>query len=274
MKISIYKHPDHKTIEKLYKIDNSSEIESWQHDLVYSFNKNQQKLQEQLECSICYEILVKPMACPYCKNIFCEICLKKWFQMTNRCPTCRVYLGGEFIHIDRRLENIAEFVKVNWDYLAKRFENFYKNQKEIKIKELEEIDEFKNVIAANQINQCLFYRKYTKIKEKITIKENLPLYSQIIKNEGHYEKAVLAEAANFNDLLEAKVERGKKEQEYREVKEQLVYYRQSIEWFEKTKLNNKTIKKQQFEKWCFNAILVLIMSITAIVIHSVLDILV
>jgi hypothetical protein len=40
-------------------------------------------------CTICFDVLVKPVMEPSCQNIFCGNCLLKWLQMNNSCPLCR-----------------------------------------------------------------------------------------------------------------------------------------------------------------------------------------
>lgn len=44
---------------------------------------------EHLLCSICHEILWRPVTCETCEHSFCEACLSQWFQRQQRCPnTC------------------------------------------------------------------------------------------------------------------------------------------------------------------------------------------
>jgi hypothetical protein len=95
----------------------------------------------------------------------------------------------------------------------------------------------------------LFYKKFSRIKEKIRINENLPSYSYIIKNEEHYEKAVLAEATRFNLLLEAKMERAELEQKHREIKEQISFFQHGITYFEQTsiqKVKRRFTRRHEF----------------------------
>ena len=174
------------------------------------------------------------------------------------------------IHVDKRLDNIANYVRLNWNDLAERFENFYKYQKSIKTKEVEEIEEFRNVISTNQINLHLFYRKYSKTKDKIKISENLPSYSYIIKNEEHFEKAVLTQAARFNEALEAIMKRVQLEHENRQIKEQVMYYEQAIEFFEQTKLQKKLGGRIWYEIYVLNIGVVIGVSIGFIIVCKIL----
>lgn len=232
----VYHYPKEKELRKLVKIDKQEEIRSWQYNIIEDYNKNQSMLQDFLECSICYDLLVKPLTCPYCGNVFCCECLRHWSRKNSNCPTCRGELAGQTIKIDNRLHKISEFVRGNWGRWRNKFANFYKMQCEIKLSEFQKIEELRNVISTNRINLHLFYKKYYKIKEKISINENLPSYSFIIKNEEHYEKAVMLEATRFNLLLESQMYRVELEQNHREVKEQLAYYEHGLQYFEQTEL--------------------------------------
>lgn len=86
---NVFHYPKQKEIRKLIDIDKREEVKTWQHDIVEDFNKNQAYLQECLECSVCYEIIIKPLVCPFCANVFCQECLRRWSRIHSNCPTCR-----------------------------------------------------------------------------------------------------------------------------------------------------------------------------------------
>ena len=69
-----YNNNNQKILRKLIEIDFDDTIESWEHDIVETFNYNQLKLQEILECAICFDIVDGPLNCPFCCNIFCDKC--------------------------------------------------------------------------------------------------------------------------------------------------------------------------------------------------------
>jgi hypothetical protein len=48
-------------------------------------------IQERLQnpCNICLETLTNPVAEQSCANLFCGLCLLRWLQKNNKCPTCR-----------------------------------------------------------------------------------------------------------------------------------------------------------------------------------------
>jgi hypothetical protein len=46
-----------------------------------------------LECSICHEVLWKPVACQSCETPFCSACINRWLSNNpNQCPNrCKSY---------------------------------------------------------------------------------------------------------------------------------------------------------------------------------------
>ncbi len=46
-----------------------------------------------LECSICHEVLWKPVACQSCETPFCSACINRWLSNNpNKCPNrCKSY---------------------------------------------------------------------------------------------------------------------------------------------------------------------------------------
>ncbi len=46
-----------------------------------------------LECSICHELLWKPVACQSCETPFCSVCINRWLANNpNKCPNrCATY---------------------------------------------------------------------------------------------------------------------------------------------------------------------------------------
>jgi len=46
-----------------------------------------------LECSICHDLLWKPVACQSCETPFCSICINQWLTNNpNKCPNqCEAY---------------------------------------------------------------------------------------------------------------------------------------------------------------------------------------
>ena len=47
-----------------------------------------------LECSICQDLLWKPIACQFCETPFCSACINKWLASNpNKCPNrCESYV--------------------------------------------------------------------------------------------------------------------------------------------------------------------------------------
>ena len=48
-----------------------------------------EKIDDNLICGICQEIVFKPEECVTCQNVFCGECVQKWREKKNICPmTC------------------------------------------------------------------------------------------------------------------------------------------------------------------------------------------
>jgi hypothetical protein len=46
-----------------------------------------------LECSICHELLWKPIACQTCETPFCSTCIDQWLDSNSKCPNgCKIYV--------------------------------------------------------------------------------------------------------------------------------------------------------------------------------------
>lgn len=172
--------------------------------------------------------------------------------------------------MDLRIQKIADYVRTNWENLRLKFEDFYKTQFEIKLNEIQEVEELKNVMSTNLINCHLLYKKYFRMKEKISINEALPSSSHIIKNEEMYEKAILIEATRFNLLLEAKTQRAELDQHYREIKEQIAYYMHGLEYFEQMHEQKARIKPSIVHEYAINIGFMVLTAISIVVIFKIM----
>lgn len=45
---------------------------------------------EHLICSLCSNILKRPLMINQCNHVFCALCLTNWLENSNRCPTCSI----------------------------------------------------------------------------------------------------------------------------------------------------------------------------------------
>jgi len=46
-----------------------------------------------LECSICHDLLWKPVACQTCETPFCLACIHQWHNGNLNCPNgCKIYI--------------------------------------------------------------------------------------------------------------------------------------------------------------------------------------
>jgi hypothetical protein len=39
-----------------------------------------------IKCPICIDIIIEPMQCEKCNNLFCKKCLESWSRVDKRCP--------------------------------------------------------------------------------------------------------------------------------------------------------------------------------------------
>jgi hypothetical protein len=47
----------------------------------------------ELGCSICHDLLWKPIACQTCETPFCSVCIAQWLANKTNCPNgCKVYI--------------------------------------------------------------------------------------------------------------------------------------------------------------------------------------
>lgn len=63
----------------------------------YKYNMKQISIVPELICSICADLLYKPVLTP-CIHIFCKQCIEQWFKNEGKsCPICRYSLSIENI---------------------------------------------------------------------------------------------------------------------------------------------------------------------------------
>jgi hypothetical protein len=44
-----------------------------------------------IKCPICIDIIIEPMQCEKCNNLFCKKCLESWSRVDKRCPNrCKI----------------------------------------------------------------------------------------------------------------------------------------------------------------------------------------
>ncbi|GIY80905.1 hypothetical protein CEXT_122422 [Caerostris extrusa] len=98
--------------------------------------KIQKALETSVVCTICYEVMIKPMALS-CSHCFCEHCLLVWKKKQNKCPVCREFMTS-MIELGNVNDMIEKFVgMLDQDFQDKRKEITIKRKKAA----AEEIDE-------------------------------------------------------------------------------------------------------------------------------------
>ncbi|KAJ8908935.1 hypothetical protein NDN08_005635 [Rhodosorus marinus] len=59
------------------------------------------RLESSLKCAICKEFLETPMMLKDCFHVYCSICIRRWYQKSDKCPSCptRVKSTNSFINL-------------------------------------------------------------------------------------------------------------------------------------------------------------------------------
>lgn len=65
---------------------------------------NESELPSELVCTICTDLIVNPVKCKKCQNIYCKKCIMEWGQNSTSCPLCNEIFVEE--PIDRLASNL------------------------------------------------------------------------------------------------------------------------------------------------------------------------
>ena len=77
------------------------------------------EIKDTLICDICSKPLRDPHLTVCCGHNFCESCLEKWSEQSERCPFCRS-TGGEFQHfLDKRTKREVDALRVRCSWRRK-----------------------------------------------------------------------------------------------------------------------------------------------------------
>ena len=63
------------------------------------------QLENLLTCPICYETVTHPTSTP-CHHLFCSLCIRKYLQFKQACPSCHIELHEPQLRQDKTAENI------------------------------------------------------------------------------------------------------------------------------------------------------------------------
>lgn len=73
--------------------------------------KSNYELPKDFFCSICQNLIWRPVEIIGCTHIFCKFCINKWITQKNICPTCKTNITTE-IRPSKAFERIFESIKV------------------------------------------------------------------------------------------------------------------------------------------------------------------
>lgn len=60
-------------------------------------------------CSICLEIVLNPVMCSKCENLFCNDCITKFLKNSNKCPNRCFFIEKEKNRMLKNILDILEF---------------------------------------------------------------------------------------------------------------------------------------------------------------------
>src|SRR5947199_276474 len=107
---------------------------------------NEDSIEPELKCPICFDPFVNPKCHIDCGIIFCEKCIK-----TNRCSICKKSNTNYRTIIEKPLLNMIKKLKVECNYCNEIFVN----------------EVYKNHSCPNQIIKCKYNCKYEKERKYI-----------------------------------------------------------------------------------------------------------
>ena len=121
-------------------------------------------LKDQVICSICEELMIVPMECSICQNLYCEKCIEKWKKKGGNCPFhCNNSEIQKVIEKKRMISKIKfKCIKgCGAEILFNDIKNHYNSEcyKQKKTMNLMDKDEVNNYCKKNKINIAYFNRK-------------------------------------------------------------------------------------------------------------------
>lgn len=94
-------------------------------------------IDEGLICSICAQVLEKPLMVDTCEHTYCEQCIKEWYGVDRTCPQCRIPITErQLLTISRYMRNrlnelqlICKFESIGCTFVS-ALENIESHEKE------------------------------------------------------------------------------------------------------------------------------------------------
>ncbi len=91
----------------------------------YEISRFQKDVDENLHCSICYNVLKEPRTCRNNDHVFCLACISEHLRVNSQtCPECNEHLSVDTLRRPRVLNNILSKLKINCDYASRGCSEF------------------------------------------------------------------------------------------------------------------------------------------------------
>ncbi len=91
----------------------------------YEISRFQKDVDENLHCSICYNVLKEPRTCRNNEHVFCLSCISEHLRVNSQtCPECNEHLSVDTLRRPRVLNNILSKLKINCEYASRGCSEF------------------------------------------------------------------------------------------------------------------------------------------------------
>ena len=127
-------------------------------------------LKESVICPLCEELMIVPMECSNCQNLYCEKCIEKWIKKGGGCPNnCT---NSEFKKVIEKKRMITKIkfrcikgcgAEILFNDVKNHYNSeCYKKKKTMKLMEKNEVAEYfkKNKIEVLYFNRKKYKNKY------------------------------------------------------------------------------------------------------------------
>ena len=121
-------------------------------------------LKESVICPLCEELMIVPMECSVCQNLYCEKCIEKWKKKGGTCPhQCS---NSEFKKVIEKKRMISKIkfkcikgcgAEILFNDITNHYNSeCYKKKKTMKLMDKDKVDEY---CKKNKIKIIYFNRK-------------------------------------------------------------------------------------------------------------------
>ena len=128
------------------------------------------ELEDEIICPICEGLMIVPMECSNCQNLFCQKCIEDWKNRGGGCPNkCENAQFNKVIEKKRKIRKIKfKCIKgcgaeVSFDDIEKHYRSdCFKKKKTMKLMDKDELSKYKEKNKKNKIES--FTRKNINIQ--------------------------------------------------------------------------------------------------------------